>query len=124
MAKRRVTIPLQDPALFTESPEWQDYVQRDPLTLRKVTVRFALEDRKLTRYATEAPQEIRVPTLAVLAGRERIVNNARVRKFFDQIDCEKKKLIEYASAAHTLEFEPDPNEYFKDLTEWIESLKV
>src|SRR5690606_14756560 len=48
--ERRVTIPLQDPALFTNSPKWQAYVRNDPLTLRDITMRFAREDHKLTRY--------------------------------------------------------------------------
>lgn len=118
LANKRVTIPLQDPALFTESPALQEYVRRDPLTLRKVTVRFALEDRKLTGYATEAPQEITVPVFVALAGKERIVDNGRVRRFFDQLGSPEKQLIEYPEAAHTLEFEPDPSKYFADLVRW------
>ena len=50
----RVTIPLRDPGLFTNSLPWQAYVRDDPLTLRKITIRFARADLDLNRYATQA----------------------------------------------------------------------
>ena len=80
LGRLRVTIPLDDPTLFTADAQWQTYVSGDPLALRQVTIRFALADLDLTRYAREA-QEIRMPTLLVLAGRDRIIDNARVRAF-------------------------------------------
>lgn len=114
----RVPIPLRDPALFTGEPRWQQFIAGDPLALWRVTVRFAVEDRRLTRYATESPESIRVPLLIVLAGRDRIVKNDAVRAFFQRVGSSQKQLLEYASAAHTLEFEPDPTAYFADLVDW------
>lgn len=119
LASARVTIPLQDPALFTQSPAWRRFLRDDPLILRKITLRFAAEDLKLTRYATQAPEAIRVPALLVLAGRERIVDNQRTRRYFERLASRDKRLIEYPEAAHTLEFEPDPTRYFTDLAEWV-----
>lgn len=116
---RRVTIPLQDPALFADLPKWQAYIATDPLTLRKVTIRFALADLDLTRYATEAPQEITSPVLLMLAGRDRIINNRLVRDFVERTASSDKHVIEYPQAAHTLEFEPDPSPFFEDLRRWV-----
>lgn len=121
LAAKRVTIPLQDATLFTDSPVWQNYIRHDPFTLRKITVRFALADRSLTRFATEAPQEIGLPALCVLAGRDRIVDNHRVKSFVDRLGG-VAKLIEYEKGAHTLEFEPDPTAYFQDVCQWIDQL--
>ena len=118
----RVTIPLQDPALFTDSPRWRAYLRDDPLTLRKVTIAFALADLDLNLYAAEAPEEIDVPLLLMLAGRDRIVDNRRVREFFESTRSSNKELIEYPQAAHTLEFEPDPLPYFEDLRGWAEDV--
>ena len=55
----------------------------------------------------------------VLAGRDRIVNNARTRAYFFRTTTAQRTLLEYPNAAHTLEFEPDPRPYFADLTDWI-----
>jgi acylglycerol lipase len=114
----RVTIPLRDPALFTDCPPWQAYIASDPFTLRKVTVRFALADQELTRYATEGPEKIRVPVLLMLAGRDRIIDNDRVRGLVQRMSSADKQIIEYPEAAHTFDFEPDPLQFFTDLAAW------
>jgi hypothetical protein len=33
-----------------------------------------------------------------------------------------RTIIEYPHAAHTLEFESDPSQYFADLTDWTTSV--
>ena len=119
---RRLKIPLQDPELFTNSPYWRQFIRRDPLTLRQVTIRFALADQQLTRYATEATVDFLVPSLLMLSGRDRIVDNGRVRKFFQRSGAVDRQLIEYTNAAHTLEFEWDPVPYFEDLRRWVEAV--
>ncbi|MCI0335529.1 MAG: lysophospholipase [Planctomycetes bacterium] len=117
--RRRVAIPLRDPELFTDNPPWRAFIASDPLTLREITWRFAREDRELSRYARESAPFLTQPLLLMLAGRDRIIDNRRVRDFFARVASENKSLIEYPSAAHTLEFEPDPQPYFNDLANWI-----
>ena len=118
LQRRRVRIPLRRPELFTNGARWWEFNARDPLSLRSVTWRFAQQDRRLTRYARESAQFLRMPLLLMLAGQDRIVDNWRTRRFFRQA-AGYKTLVEYPGAAHTLEFEPDPGAYFADLTEWI-----
>ena len=119
LAEARVTIPLRDPALFTNSPQWQAYIRDDPLTLRRITIRFAQADLRLNADAREAAEQIRAPVLLMLAGRERIVDNRRTREYLDRIAAEDKLCLEYADAGHTLEFEPDPAAYLEDLRAWV-----
>jgi alpha-beta hydrolase superfamily lysophospholipase len=54
-----------------------------------------------------------------LAGRDRIVTNRRTCAFWGRIAAAHTTLIEYPNAAHTLEFEPDPQPYFDDLADWL-----
>ena len=117
--ERRVSIPLEDPALFTDAPKWRNFIRNDPLTLREITLRFAREDHKLTRYARHSAKFIHTPTMLVLAGRDRMIRNERTRQYFSSVAAEDKTLLEYHSAAHTLEFEPDPEPYFDDLADWV-----
>ena len=84
-----------------------------------MTWRFAREDRTLTRYARAAAPFLHTPTLLVLAGRDRIVNNRRTRNYFFRTATAQRTLFEYPNAAHTLEFESDPEHYFADLADWI-----
>jgi alpha-beta hydrolase superfamily lysophospholipase len=118
MGGRRVPVPLRDPALFTDDPRWQAYVRDDPLTLRDVTIRFAAADGELTRYARESPGSIRVPTLMVLAGRDRIVENEPTRAFFRQLGTEQRQLVEFPDAAHTLEFDAACENYCRAIVDW------
>ena len=119
LAGLRIAIPLRDPALFTDTPRWCDYIRDDPLTLRRVTIRFALADLKLNAYARAAPEQIRVPALLMLAGRERIVDNPRTHDFFRRINSPDKTELTYPAAGHTLEFEPDPAGYLRNLRNWV-----
>ena len=118
---KRVTIPLQDPALFTDAVEWQTYIAHDPLVLREITLRFAYADTQLDAYVANAAQGIRTAAMLMLAGKDRITDNVRLRKFFGELASPSKELIEYPDAAHTFEFEPDPEPFFRDLTDWVRS---
>ena len=119
LQQRRVRIPLDRPELFTDTPERRDFIARDPLTLRRVTWRFAREDRQLTKCARAAAPYLHMPMLLMLAGRDRIVDNRRTRAFFNRTRSRLRTQIEYPNAAHTLEFEPDPEPYLADLTRWV-----
>jgi len=116
--RMQVQVPLQDPALFTNSPEAQRYIAQDPFTLRKITIRLARCNLELLRHATEAPEEIGVPVLLMIASRDPITQNQRTREFVGRIGHRDQTIIEYSDASHTLEFEDDPSQYFQDLNAW------
>lgn len=118
LSKLRVPIPVQDPALFTNVPAWQDFIQNDERTLRKVTVRFALADRKMTAYAREEPESINIPTLLILAGNDRMVRNDATRDYLAQIKSNACENVCFDEAAHTFEFEADTSDYFRLLNDW------
>jgi acylglycerol lipase len=115
LGNRQVTIPLGDPALFTNNPFYKDYIRDDPFTLRRITLRFAVADLTLNRLARASAENIQVPSFLMLSGQERIVDNQRTRAFWDRVGARHKRTIEYASAAHTLEFEDNPDPYVQDL---------
>jgi alpha-beta hydrolase superfamily lysophospholipase len=117
--QKSIRIPLRDPDLFIGNPAWQRFVETDPLALRRITWRFAREDRKLTRFARAAAPYLHLPLLLMLAGRDRIVHNDRTRSFFGRVASEHKTLLEYRDATHTLEFETEPTRYFSDFVTWV-----
>src|SRR5690606_27769049 len=109
--RRRVTIPLRDPKLFTGTPAWQQYIASDPLTLREVTLRLACADLDLTRHVRRSPPWIRTPSLLVVAGHDPITLDEAARKWFEQLGAGEKVVYEYPASGHTLEFETDPVPY-------------
>jgi alpha-beta hydrolase superfamily lysophospholipase len=116
---RRLPIPLRRASLFTDRPQGRRFIANDPLALRDVTWRFAREDRQLTKFARGAAPFLHTPLLMVLAGRDKIVNNRRTHDYFFRTTTAQRTMLEYPNASHTLEFEPDAEQYFADLADWI-----
>jgi alpha-beta hydrolase superfamily lysophospholipase len=113
-------IPLDEPELFTNSPPWQQFIRNDPLALRRATARFMFASGGLDFYLALAPRHVHVPTLVMLAGQDRIVDNGRTRAYVSRFSTADKKIIEYPEAHHTLEFEPNPDPYLTDLVQWLD----
>ena len=122
--EKLIPIPLDDPGLFTGQPESQAYIRNDNLSLRDVTVSFLLANRELDKLVHEAPPEIRCPSILMLAGKDRIIDNAATKKWYDTLASQERALFEYPDACHTLEFEPDRDQWIGDLTGWLDELRL
>ena len=116
---RRIEIPLSDPALFTGQPQWQEFIRRDRLALREVTVGFLLAHQDITREAIESAPGIQRPVLLMLAGKDDIIDNAATKAWRQRLSTSDVTLHEYPEARHTLEFEPQPEQFIGDLLAWL-----
>lgn len=123
LLRRRPTqpfpIPLDDPALFTSTPHWLDFLSRDQLSLHQATARFLAQSRRLDSFMATTPEWLHLPTFLALAGRDRIIDNAATGRWFDRLAALDRTLKIYPDACHTLEFEPDPQPIFDDLAAWL-----
>ncbi|MBI1348056.1 alpha/beta fold hydrolase [bacterium] len=115
-------IPLNEPHLFTDSAHWQDFIRRDELALHRVSVDFLLSNLRLSTLLKDRMAEIRCPTLMLLAGRDDIVDNTANRQSLQQIRKSTVEIIEYPTARHTLEFEPQPETFIGDALGWLNHL--
>jgi alpha-beta hydrolase superfamily lysophospholipase len=118
---RLFPIPLSDPELFTQTPRWLEFLRSDPLALHQATARFLIESVRLDLYLRWVPGHVRVPTLLLLAGRDRIIDNERTRRFVQRF-AGTVEVKEYPEAHHTLEFEPDPEVFLNDLLAWLQAI--
>jgi acylglycerol lipase len=123
LTNRRKTfpIPLSDPALFTDSPQGQAFIVADALSLREGTAGLMGASFFIDRLVAAAPSKIHQPALLMLAGQDRIVDNARTLALFGRFAAVDQQVIEYPEGHHTLEFEPDPSRYALDLVDWLQS---
>lgn len=119
--RRRFTIPLSDPALFTDSPEWQQYMKTDSLSLHVGTARLLAVSKMLDAKLLLVPETHTMPALLLLAGQDRIIDNDRVKAFFEKLATRDKTQREYPAAHHTLEFEPNATEIFADVIKWLDN---
>ena len=122
--EKLIPIPLDDPQLFTGVPESQAFIRNDNLSLRDVTVSFLLANRELDSLTQAAPPEIRCPAIMMLAGKDRIIDNPATAKWYNSLASQERALFEYPNACHTLEFEPDRDQWISDLTNWLDGLRL
>lgn len=111
---RLFPIPLNDPTLFTESVQWREFLRKDPLSLHEATARMLFQSNSLDVYLRRAKRWVKVPTLLMLAERDRIISNEKTRRYVNKFPG-SKEIIEYPGAHHTLEFEPEGHPFVGDL---------
>jgi len=117
---RLFPIPLNDPELFTTTPRWLTFLRSDALALHKATARFFIASLSADVYVRLARRHVHVPVLLLLAGKDRIIDNAKTRRFIERFASNDKQVIEYPNAQHTLEFEENPECFIGDLKRWLE----
>lgn len=117
--RRPIRVPLTDPELFTDNETWREFLRQDPRLLRIGSARLLMTSVFLDREVRSAARFVDVPTVTFLAGRDRIIDNEKVRRYVNGFASRDNRIVEYASAQHTLEFEPDPTPYFHDLADWL-----
>lgn len=122
--ERLFDIPLNDPELFTSVPRWQEFFRTDALTLRQCTAAFYLASRRMDRPIAKLPTAPPVPIHLFIAGDERIVDNEKTVEFIEGLNWDGTRITTYPGARHSLEFEPDPEAYFRDLVDFIDQLEV
>lgn len=117
---RKFEVPLNDPQLFTANPRWLDFLRNDPLALHRASARLLIESVRLDFYGKWAASRVTVPILVLLAGRDRIIDNVRTRRFVARFRG-PVTIREYPDAHHTLEFEPNPEIFLADLASWLKA---
>jgi alpha-beta hydrolase superfamily lysophospholipase len=117
--RKQFPIPLNDPALFTTTTHWLDFLAKDPLALHTATARMLANSSLLDIYLRRAVKRNTFPTLLLLASEDRIIDNAQTRLFVEKFPG-PKQIIEYPNAHHTLEFEPNGPIFVADLLCWLE----
>ena len=119
---RMFPIPLNEPELFTASPEWRRFIAEDERGQREASARFFAASFRLDIYLRRAVKQLDMPVLLMLGGRDRIIDSARTKAFLAHA---APTIREYAGSEHTLEFEPAGHPFIADFIAWADaSLKV
>lgn len=120
--QRTVPIPLDDPQLFTDQPDWQRFIRDDPLVLHRASLSFLAATLELTQQATDLPAGPVPPAFIALAGRDEIVDLEKTRAWAARLPSAATQIVEYPRARHTLEFDACREQFVVDLIGWIESI--
>ncbi len=115
---RLFPIPLDDPELFTTTPRWLQFLRDDSLSVHRATAHFLVESVRLDYYLKWVPKYVTMPTLLLLARRDRIIDNEPTLAYIERF-AGPKAVLEYPEAHHTLEFEPEPIVFLNDVMKWM-----
>jgi alpha-beta hydrolase superfamily lysophospholipase len=102
--RNRIPVPIRA-EMFTRTPEFLDYIRRDPWRISQVTARFLAASFVLDRRIRRGIRGLRVPTLLVLAGQETIVDNEGVRSLLARTTAGIVRELTYPEARHSVQFD-------------------
>ena len=111
-------VPLNEPELFTASPEGRAFIDTEPHGLRRATARFLFSSFSLDLYLKRAAARVTVPTFLALAEHDRIIDNARTAAFVERFPGPTETVM-YPGAHHTLEFERENHPWLGDVVRWL-----
>ena len=115
---RRIASPF--PVTWTtNNPEALAAIQADPQWLRVFTARFYWATLQSSRRLWPELQKVRVPSLFVVAGEDRVVDNRAVRAGFGLVPCPDKTYRQINGAWHNLVVDPLREEVAAAVRDWI-----
>jgi alpha-beta hydrolase superfamily lysophospholipase len=110
-------LPIET-EMFSATPEHLEFIRGDPLRLTSATARFLVESRRLEWYIDRHLRTARVPMLAFLAGRDRIIDNEGVKRVLRRAEGAEVELVGYDDQMHAIEFDA-PERLVNDMDSWL-----
>jgi acylglycerol lipase len=117
--RKCIPIPLDDPALFTNTSVWQQFIADDPLALHAVSSSLLNAGRDLDQIIFQQSPELRLPVLLMLAGNDQLIDNQATLTLVSKLRYSQLTIRHWAGATHTLEFEPNREQIFTELIDWL-----
>lgn len=119
----QVTLPNDIPHnLLTHIEErWRRY-DSDPLRHDKVSAAMYFGMIEGFEKVHNAAAQIRIPTLIVAAGDERVVSRPAIEDFFPKLGAERKKLIIYEKSYHEVVNDVEREQVFNDIDLFLGSV--
>jgi alpha-beta hydrolase superfamily lysophospholipase len=108
-----------NPAVLSRDPEVGRAYAADPLVNRKVSTKwFAEATRAMGEVARWAPQ-IKTPILVMHGTEDRLASVDATKRLFEKIGASDKELVIYPGFYHELFNEPEKQEVYDRVTEWM-----
>ncbi len=101
LPRLKVPIPVE---IYTDTPYLDSFIRPDPLKLYDFTPRLLRASLRLKANLEEDFQAFRKPSLLVLAGRDRIIDNDRTRELYGQIGSPSPQVL-VLDTNHGIQFE-------------------
>jgi len=104
----------------SRTPEVVAAYAHDPLVVRSVSVRWAMELQRAMLAARAGPARAEVPVLVLQAGADQLVSAAATRAYAERLEAPRKLYREFPGWYHELHNEPGRDEVLALLTGFLD----
>lgn len=113
---RLVPSPMKE-EMFTDIPEFREFIARDVLAVREFTPRFIQVSRQMQLFAAARLAQLTHPVLLLLAARDQAVDNKTTLARFQKL---RKAALASATLPcnHAMQFEA-PQEIANNIKNWL-----
>lgn len=108
-----------DPSRFTRDPDVISFLERDEIEVRRVTGQFYFAYTPVANRARRGARFLRLPVLVQLPGEDLMIDSDYTRSYFERIEMDDRRLIEYPGHYHALLLDTGREQVFADAAEWI-----
>ncbi len=105
--------------MCTRDVQYQKVMNENPREHRLVSAKLVFEITKLQKTAPRSAAKIKLPTLFLLAGDDKLVEPDASRKIFDMIASKDKRIVEYPEMCHALSIDLGREKVFLEILKWI-----
>jgi len=109
---------IKNDKMFTTNPRYLEFLKNDKLRTRKVNSDDYLDGQKLLEKINSDLDKINIPSLVLLAEKDKIVDNEKTLRTVDKFG-KKPEIIKY-DAEHTLFFDNNiKHKFLNDISKFI-----
>ncbi|MEM1658695.1 MAG: alpha/beta hydrolase [Candidatus Jordarchaeales archaeon] len=115
-------IPSQiDPYTLSHDKKVCEAYANDPLIFKTITVKFAVEFIKAMKTILENADKLKVPTLLLVAGEDKLVNPKGSMELAEKVKHKDFTMKIYKGLYHEILNELEKEKVLKDIDEWLET---
>ncbi len=97
----------------------------DPLIIKKVSVRWYLElKRAMESSMKDSSKYPQIPTLVMQAGKDKIVDQEKTRKWVEGLFISQLHYIEWPELYHELFNEPEKEKVYLKMVDWMKKIEI
>lgn len=115
----RIPIPLR-PEMFSDLDECVQFIQKDETKLRTATGSLYLEVMRSRRHIHQLRHRLTMPLFMANAGDDPICDTDANERLFWSLPARRKLMVRYDRSRHVIEFSEHRDDFFRDLSWWME----
>jgi pimeloyl-ACP methyl ester carboxylesterase len=115
----RIPIPLR-PEMFSDLDECVQFIEADDARLRTATGSLYLQVVRSRRHIHLHRRRLTMPLFMASAGDDPICDTEANERFFWSLPTRQRLLIRYDRSRHVIEFSEQRDDFFRDLSWWME----